>query len=90
MSRLGSLHDVSGWKPELQRILRPSRLQRFDKFERFVVAASLKIMGQARIDSLRKRRLQFLDLFRDRAQSIDVFCLITAAFLVVNDGKTFS
>ena len=43
-------------------------------------------MSQARIDSLRKRRLQFVDLFRNRAQSIDVFCLITAAFLVVNDG----
>src|SRR5262249_60219865 len=39
-------------------------LQRFDKFERFLVAAPLKIMSQARIDSLWGHRLQFVDLLR--------------------------
>src|SRR5262245_57376274 len=73
-----------------QRRVRLSPLQRFDKFERFLVAAPLKIMSQARIDSLRKRRLQFVDLFRNEAQSRHVDVWISPALLVVNDREPFS
>jgi hypothetical protein len=47
-------------------------------------------MRQSRIDWLRKRGLQLVDLFRHRAQSRDVFYLVATAFFVMNDAQTFS
>ena len=47
-------------------------------------------MRQPRIDRLRKRRLQLLDLFRDRPQSCHVRVRVAATFIVVNDRETFS
>ena len=52
--------------------------------------AALEIMRQSRIDWLRKRCLQLVDLFRDGAQSRHVLLFIAAAFFVVNNGETFS
>src|SRR5262249_37657014 len=72
--------------PRRLRAIAPS----FEVCECFIVAFLLKIMRQSRIDWLRKRCLQLVDLFRHCAQSCDVFCLVAAAFLVTNDRETFS
>jgi hypothetical protein len=40
-----------------------ARRRRFQILERFIVAAALQIMRQPRVDWLRKRRLQLVDLF---------------------------
>ena len=61
-----------------------------DKFEGFVVTRALQIMRQLRIDRLRKYRLQLVDLFRGRAESCDMSCLIAAAFFIVNNGEALS
>ena len=72
-------------------MLRPQNsLERFEIFQRFVVTFSIEVMLQSRINGLRKRLLQFVDLFRDLAQSGEVFCLVTAALLVVNDREALS
>jgi hypothetical protein len=47
-------------------------------------------MSEARIDSLRKGRLQLVDLFRNDAQARHVDVWVSAALLVVNDRETFS
>jgi len=47
-------------------------------------------MRQPRIDWLRKRRVQFVDLFRDCFQSCDVFCLVAPALFILNYCEAFS
>ena len=72
-------------------MLRPQNsLERFEIFQRFVVTFSIEVMLQSRINGLRKQLVQFVDLFRDLAQSGEVFCLVAAALLVVNDREALS
>lgn len=47
-------------------------------------------MHQPRINWLWKCRLQLVDLFRDCAQSCDVFCLVAAALFIPNHCEAFS
>ena len=65
-------------------------LQLFQEFERFVVAAALKIMRQLRIDWAWQRCLQFVDLFRNSVQPLHMRFCIAPAFFIGNDGETFS
>ena len=50
-------------RPKLETGRSPS----FQEFERFVVAATLEVMRQPRIDWLRKGCLQLVDFFGDGA-----------------------
>ena len=65
-------------------------LRIFQEIQCFLVAASLKIMSQSRVDSLRKRRLQYVDLFEDGAQLRHIDVWVSMALFVVNDRETFS
>ena len=47
-------------------------------------------MRQPGFDRLRKRLLEFLDLFRDCFQSCDVFYLVVTALLISNHCEAFS
>ena len=65
-------------------------LELFQEFERFVVAAALKIMGQLRIDRAWQCRLQLVDFFRNGAQpSYMRFCIAPALF-IRNEGEALS
>jgi hypothetical protein len=57
--------------------------------ERFVVTFALKEMLQLWIDWLRKCFLQFVNLFRNRAQSVDMPRLVVTAVSVINDREAF-
>jgi hypothetical protein len=65
-------------------------LQSIQEFERFVVAAALKIMRQLRIDWTWQCRLQFVDLFRNGAQLLHMRFRVAPTLFIRNDGETFS
>lgn len=60
------------------------------EFERFVVAAALKIMRQLRIDWAWQCCLQVIDLFRNGAQPCHMRFCIAPAFFIVNNREAFS
>jgi hypothetical protein len=62
----------------------------FQRFEGFVVTFALEKMGELRIDRIRERGGEIVDLFRNGAETLRVFFRIAAAFFVADDGEALA
>ena len=82
-------HVRASERPEV-RHLTQTPLQLFQKFQRFIVASALEVMGESRIDRTRQNGCQLVDPFRDRLQTRHVRLFVATTFFVANHGEAFS
>jgi hypothetical protein len=76
-------------RPEVRRLTQ-TPLELFQKFQRFIVASALEVMGESRIDWARQCLLQFVDLFRNGTEPRHMRSCIATTFSILNDLEAFS